>query len=104
MPLTRAGENRHVRGRAKGRAGSIPTGEGLLNNSPFQGVEGTPLSTGKATPLSPLVRGVKAMPPTRGWKKSPPDKGGWGVTPSTKAFSTAPGKGGIAAFGARQGP
>ena len=32
----------------------------------------------KPTPLAPLVRGVKAMRPTRGWKKSPPDKGGWG--------------------------
>ena len=25
----------------------------------------------KPTPLAPLVRGVKAMLPTRGWKKSP---------------------------------
>ena len=44
----------------------------------------------KPTPLAPLVRGVKAMRPTRGWKKSPPEKGGWGVTPLTKAFSTTP--------------
>ena len=33
-----------------------------------------PLSAGKATPLSPLVRGVKAMRP-RGGKGDAPDEG-----------------------------
>ena len=41
----------------------------------------------KPTPLAPLVRGVKAMRPTRGWKKSPPDKGGQGGCSLDKDFS-----------------
>ena len=44
----------------------VPIEKEVLKKSPFEGVEGEPLSTEKATPLSPLVRGVKVMPPTRG--------------------------------------
>ena len=46
----------------------------------------------KPTPLAPLVRGVKAMRPTRGWKKSPPDKGGWGVVARKVGGKTRPRK------------
>ncbi len=48
-------------------------GTGARGKTPlFQGAEGTPLSTGKATPLSPLVRGVKAISPDDEVEEKPP--------------------------------